>query len=175
MKGYTSITLKDDGESLYLQPTSFVDKEDEFTFFIDYEDGKIFIDYQDGTPTKIIGYYEQQADDPRYAKVFDSTKERVIGRVGNEFIIFVKHEADPSVGRYSAEEKCLAYYTENGSITGLRALPFIGRFQGNDFGGPAAFVAVFYAYNFKSVFRDYLEMEKEAFEEKHKDYPPFGW
>lgn len=175
-QGYLSVTLKKADGKFYLCPMSINEKEDETRFFVDYENGTIFVDFQNGSPKEIIGYYEQQITNPVYgAKVYDSTKTKVIGRVGNELIHFVKQEANPSMGRYSAEEKCLAHYTASGNITTLKGLPFVGHFFGSEIGGAAAFVATFHAYNFQSVYLDYLEMETKAFEKKHRDYPLFGW
>lgn len=173
-KGYMTIHLKKVDNSYHLS-TNLMPADDESAFFVDYEDGTIFIDWKDGSPREIIGYYEQKAQPVEGAKVYDSTRERVIGRVGDELICFRKREKDISAGRYSDEEKCLAYYTENGGITALRALPYVGSFHGSEIGGAAAFVAVFFACNFKSIYRDYFEMENDEFEKKHSDYPPFGW
>lgn len=173
-EGYTAIQLQETADGLHLCETHYVKKEGMFDFFIDYKDGRIFIDWKDGSPQETIGYYEQQADPIYGAKVFNRSKQRVIGRVGSELIYFRTREADPASDRFSPDEECLAYYTKNGNITELRLLPYIGSFFGSEIGGAAAFVAVFYAYNFKSVFRDYFEMDPSSFKEKHKAYFPYG-
>ena len=175
-KGYTSIQLRDTGDGFEICQTHYVETEGISNFYIDYEDGRIFIDWQDGSPQKTIGYYEQVADPVYLAKVFDASKQRVIGRVGSELIYFRSREADPASGRYSPDEECLAYYTKNGSITALGALLYMGFFHGSELGGAAAFVAVFNAYNFKGVYRDYFEMDPDSFKEKHHKYlHPMGW
>lgn len=175
-KGYTSIQLKDTGDGFEISETRYSQEEGIFTFCIDYEDGRIFVDWKDGTPQETIGYYEQKVDPTYGAKVFDQSKQRVIGRVGDELIHFRTREADPTIGRYFPDEECLAYYTKNGNITALGALPYMGFFRGSEIGGAAAFVAVFNAYNFKGVYRDYFEMDPDAFKEKHQKYlHPMGW
>ena len=169
-KGYLAIQVKEEQDGFHLLETTFSNDPDIINLYIDYEDGCIFIDWGDGSPRKILGYYESTADSVYLAKVYDRDKTRVIGRVGQELIYFRRKEADPSVGRYSPEEECLAYYTKNGNITALKILPYFGSFFGSEIGGAAAFVAVFTSYNFKSVFFDYLHMEKEQFEQKHAQY-----
>ena len=169
-KGYLKIQFKEFQDGFHLLETTFADDPDISNLYIDYEDGCIFIDWGDGSPKKILGYYETTIDDVYLAKVYDRDKTRVIGRVGKELIYFRRKDADFSVGRYSPEEECLAYYTKNGNITALGVLPYFGTFWGSEIGGAAAFVAVFFSFNFKSVFRDYLHMEKEEFFEKHSRY-----
>ena len=159
---------KDDG--FYLMENTFANNPQIIYFYADYESGCIFIDWRDGTPKKIIGYYETTEDGIDLAKVYDRTKTRVIGRVGSEFIYFRRREADPAAGRYTPEEECLAYYTKNGSITALSVLPYYGFINGGEIGGAAAFVATFFAYNFKSVFLDYIHMEQHQFRKKHARY-----
>lgn len=171
-KGYTTIRLKKAGEVWQLQDMNLYANEGEEDFYIDYEDGTIFLDWHDGKPREVIGYYQQQPDSSGLVSVYDSTRQRIIGRVGSELIFFRKREADPAAGRCSPEETCLAYYTKNGSITTLKALPYVGRFNGSEPGGAAAFVAIFYSYRFESIYRDYFLLETETFREKHRNYFP---
>ena len=46
----------------------------------------------------------------------------------------------------------------------------LGLINGSEIGGAAAFVALFYNYSFKSVFRDYFAMDDAAFKEKYDAY-----
>lgn len=169
-KGYISIRIERNGNEFKLSEMGFFKEPEKSDFYVNYEDGCIFIDWGDDSPKDIIGYYQAANDGFTSSKVFDKTKSRVIGRVGGELIYFCRKEADIAAGRYSPEEECLAYYTKNGNITVLDAIPFIGFINGSEIGGAAAFVAVFYAFNFKSVYRDYFEMDNNAFRKKHAAY-----
>ena len=169
-KGYTCIQLKNNGECYELCKMCYSEKQGIINFYIYYEDGRIYVDLEDGSPQKTIGYYEQHADPVYGAKVFDRSKQRVIGRVGGDQIFFRSQEADPPSGKYLPDEECLAYYTKNGNITALSLLPYWGFFRGTELGGAAAFIAIFYACSFKSVFCDYFEMNSDSFKEKHHEY-----
>ena len=119
-KGYLTVRVKKSENGFLLSEMSFDKAEDETNFYVDYEGGKIYIDYSDGA--QVIGYYETTVDESGTAKVYDHNRNRVIGRVGGEFIYFRKNEADYSVGRYRPEENCLAYYNKSGSITDVNSL-----------------------------------------------------
>jgi len=163
-KGYTCIRLKPVDGRYHL--CDLTPDDSNVAFYIDYEDGKIFIDWHNGTK-EIIGYYEQICDETYLAKVYDRTREKVIGRVGKEMIYFRKNDIDYAAERYSPEESLLAYYNKSGSITGLRLLPHLGLFNGSELGGAAAFVAIFYSYRFESVFYDYFNMDTYDFMQKY--------
>lgn len=169
-KGIMSIRFEKNGDSLQLCEMGFLKEPGKSNFYISYEDGCIFVDWGDGSPKDVIGYYQTEKDGVSFSKVLDKTKSRVIGRVGNELIYFCRKEADFAAGRYSPEEECLAFYTKNGNITALGALPFVGYINGGEIGGAAAFVAVFFTFGFKSVYRDYFEMDDDGFRKKHASY-----
>lgn len=156
-KGYTTIRLKQADGSWHLCKET----EGEVAFYIDYEDGTVFLDWHDGKPREVIGYYGQEPDANGLVEVFDSTRQRVIGRVGSELIFF---------RRQTGEDTCLACYTKSGGITTLRAPSCMGRFNGNELGGAAAFVAIFYTYPFQSIYRDYFLMDPAEFQKKHQVY-----
>ncbi len=170
-KGYIRINLKKAGEDkLYLQEIGFSKKEDDSYFYVDYCNGEIFISWADTEKPEIIGYYEQK--EKGLANVYDDTKSRVIGSVGDGLIYFRKKDPDPSVGRYLPEEECLAWYSEHGSITPTtNKLCTVGVIHDTaSTGGAAAFVAIFHAYKFRSLFRDFFEMDFASFKDKHKKY-----
>lgn len=169
-KGYMSIRIEETENGYELNEMGFFKEPEKIDFYVEYEDGCIFIDWGDDSPKEVIGYYQAAKDGSAFAEVLDRTKSYVIGRVGNEQIIFRRKGDDIAAGRYIPEEECLAYYTQNGNITVLSALPFIGFINGSEIGGAAAFVAVFYAFNFKSVYRDFYEMDGDAFRKKHASY-----
>ena len=168
-KGYITVRIKKSEDVFYLSEVSFDTLQDETNFYVDYEGGKIYIEFKEGA--EVIGYYDTTPDSNGMAKVYDRSRERVIGRVGGELIYFRKNEADLSVGRYSPEEACLAYYNKSGSITATNnLLTYRGLINGSEIGGAAAFVALLYSYNFKSIYRDFYEIEFAAFQEKHASY-----
>lgn len=168
-KGYLTVRVKKSENGFCLGEMTFDKAEDESNFYVDYGDGKIYIDYSDGA--EVIGYYETTANELGTAKVYDHKKSRVIGRVGGEMIYFRKNEADMSAGRYLPEENCLAYYNQSGSITDVNSLlTYRGIINGSEIGGAAAFVALFNAYDFKSVYTDFFEMEYSAFKTKYAAY-----
>lgn len=172
-KGYITIHIKKTGDEWHLCEMNFAQNSEEEPFYVDYENGTIFI--VAGDNRTIIGSYETTSTTPYRAKVFDYPSNRVIGRVGEELIYFRRKDEDYAAGRYSPEEECLAYYTENGSITSTSVLPYWGSINGSEIGGAAAFVALFYNYKFKSVFRDYFIMDDSSFKEKYADsLSPFG-
>ena len=164
--GYICIELKKQNDSFYLcERSMFGNNPDTFSYYIDYKDGCIFIDLGENTPKKIIGYYESTADQYGLVKVYDSSKERVIGRVGNELIYFVKDDIPYSLG------ECLAYYTSSGNITAKdNLLQYYGIICGSEKGGAAAFVAVFNSYIFKCIFRDFFEMDTVSFKKTYGIY-----
>lgn len=174
-KGYLQIRLKQIDGVWNLCPVGIFQAEDESDFYVDYENGTLFVDFGDGTK-KTIGYYDTTVDDVWLAKVYDNTKTRVIGRVGQELIYFRAREADASVGRYMPDEECLVTYTQNGSIVPPRMVPTMGYIHGSEIGGAAAFVAVFNSFNFKSVYCDYFEMDDAVFKETYNSYlHPYGF
>lgn len=173
-KGYTTVYLKQVGNTWHLCEMSLSQNDGEEPFYVDYEKGTIFI--ISGDNKSIIGTYETTPTPPYGAKVFDYPSNRVIGRVGDELIYFRRKDEDYSAGRYSPEEECLAYYTKNGSITAKSVLPYWGMISGSEIGGAAAFVALFYSYRFQGVFRDYFTMDDKSFKEKHATYlNPMGF
>lgn len=169
-KGYMMVKIKSVAEEWHLCEMSILDKTDEQSFFVDYEDGKIFI--VSGDDKSIIGTYEknEKATNPDEFLVLDYPSQCVIGRICGELIYFRRRDEDPGVGRYRPEEECLAYFTQNGSITAKSVLPNWGYINGSIIGGAASFVALFYNYNFKSVFRDYYTMNEGSFKEKYASY-----
>lgn len=171
--GYITILLKKEEDGHHLCEIGFTRNPGEEALYVDYENGTIFINFNDGK--KIIGTYETNPG-PYGAKVFDYPSNRVIGVVGGELIQFQRKAADPSAGVYIDEQDCLAYYTQAGRITAMNLLTTFGLIEGSSLGGAAAFVAVFYNYNFISVFRDYYLMEDGAFKNKYASYlNPLGW
>lgn len=172
-KGYITVYLKNTGDEWHLCEMGFAQSPEEKPFYVDYENGTIFIDT--GNEKSIIGHYET-IPGPYGATVFDYPSNRVIGRVGGELVHFCRKEKDYAAGRYSPEEDCLAYYTKNGNITAIGCLPYWGSINGSEIGGAAAFVALFYNYNFKCVFRDYFVMDDSSFKEKYASYlNPLGF
>lgn len=170
-KGYLNIYVKK-GEDGYLLSSldKVITNPDILTFGVDYENGCIFINWDADDPRDVIGYYDVVPDAHNTYRVYDKTKTRVIGRVGDEMIWFRKNEANFSAGQALPEEDVLAYYTKNGSITELRLVPVVGGIFGDVIGGAAAFVAVSFAFNFKSVFYDYFAMDKDEFYKKYASY-----
>lgn len=169
-KGIMSIRFEKTGNGLQLCETGFLKEPGKSNFYISYEDGCIFVDWGDGFPKDVIGYYQTGKDGAAFSKVLDKTKSRVIGRVGKELIYFCRKEADFTAGRYSPEEECLAFYTKNGNITALSTSQFVGYINGGEIGGAAAFVAVFFTFKLKSIYRDYFEMDNNEFRKKHAAY-----
>ena len=168
-KGYIFVQLKEVADELHLGDMTYaLNPEEEHFFYVDYEDGKIFVKTDSGK--SIIGTY-QAVPGPYGTIVCDYPSNRIIGHVGGELIYFRRKNEDYSVGRYSPDEECLAYYSESsGSIRAKGFFPFWGVINGNVIGGAAAFVALFYSYNFKSVFRDYFVMDNKSFRDKHASY-----
>jgi len=170
-KGYLSIRLKETESGYELCEYKIFKGENESNFYVDYEDGTIYIDWGDGSPRNVIGYYEQDTVIPSFYNVWDATKTKIIGKVGKETIYFRKNDVDYSAGRYMPDENCLAWYTQNGNITTTRnLLEYMGTINGGEFGGAAAFVAIFYAYKFFGVFYDYFVMDYSQFKVKYADY-----
>ena len=173
-KGYITVNIKQAEGTWHLCEMSLSQNAGEEPFYVDYENGTIFI--VSGSDKSVIGTYETTSTPPYGAKVFDYPSNRVIGRVGDELIVFRRKDEDYSAGRYSPEEECLAYYTKNGSITAKSLFPYWGMISGSEIGGAAAFIALFYSYSFQSVFRDYFTMDDRAFQEKHAAYiNPMGF
>lgn len=168
-KGYIFVQLKEVAGEVYLSDMTYArNPEDEHFFYVDFEDGKIFIETDSGK--SIIGTY-QTVPGPYGTIVCDYPSNRIIGHVGGELIYFRKRDEDYAAGRYMPEEECLAYYSESsGSIRGLGLLNFWGCINGSVIGGAAAFVALFYNYNFKGVFRDYFIMDNNSFHDKYASY-----
>ena len=166
-KGYITVYLKKVGDEYHLCESRIYQEDDETPFYVDYEDGKIFVIFGDNK--EIIGSYETTPG-PYGSKVFDYPSKRVIGLVGGELIYFRRKDEDFAAGRYLPEQECLAYYTKNGTITAVGLLPRWGNIIGSEIGGAAAFVALFYNYGFKSVFRDYFIMDDNSFKEKYAAY-----
>ncbi len=167
-KGYITIRLKEVGDDLHLCEMGFDLNPDELSFNIDYEDGTIYIDWKDGSPRKTIGYYESTADSVWLAKDYDESTTRVIGSVGQELIYFRSRDVDYSAGRYSPDEACLAYYSQAGRITpATQQFSTVGLINGSEIGGAAAFVALFFTYDFKSIYRDYLELDSHTFKARY--------
>lgn len=167
-KGYMWVQLKKIAGEWHLRDLGFTEQtEEEPFFYVDFENGKIFIETDSGK--SIIGTY-QTTSGPYGTIVCDYPSNRIIGHVSDELIYFRRKNEDYTEGRYSPEEDCLAYYTKNGSITALSIFPYWGCINGSLIGGAAAFVALFYNYNFKSVFRDYFVMDNKAFHDKHASY-----
>lgn len=166
-KGYTMVRLKQAGNEWHLTEIGWELNPGEGNFYVDFENGTIYVDEGNSTKT-IIGYYAPSTDGLHSVDVFNRTKSRIIGSVGNELIQFRAREADYSAGRYMADTEYLAYYTENGTIRPKEnMLSMIGSIQGSVLGGAAAFVALFNAYNFKSIYCDYFDLDKEAFKRKY--------
>lgn len=163
-KGCMYIRLRKTESGLCLCDMKPVKEPDENNLMVQYENGCIFIDWNDGSTKDIIGHYRRTADSSEYYEVLDKDFNCVIGKVGEELIKFRKDSGgDP-------QEELLAFYTENGGITALSVLPYVGSINGSLTGGAAAFVAVFYTYRFKSVYRDFFEMDTETFKAVYRDY-----
>ena len=167
-KGYTMVRLKQVGSEWHMTEIGFEKNPDETNFYADYENGTIYIDLGNGNKNT-IGFYAPAASGPYNIDVYDRTRSRIIGRVGGELILFRAREADYSVGRYSPEEECLAYYSEtSGSIRRSgEYLTMSGCIEGNALGGAAAFIALSYYYNFHSVYREYFDLDSETFKKKY--------
>lgn len=176
-KGFINVQLRDNGSGLELyegvggeyNPFGKTN-EDNLLFHVNYENGCIFVNWGKDSDEDVIGYYEIDKDELLGSRVFDKTKSRTIGRVRNGIIYFRRKEADFSVGRWRAEEEVLAYYNESGSIVDLSMVTYLGYIFGNEIGGAAAFIAIFYEYKCKSKFRDFFEMDDDTFKEKYSDY-----
>ena len=166
-KGNLSVTVRETENGLELCESSFVDKPEEFSVFIEYEDGNIFLN--DGNKITVFGHYETLPG-PFGCKVIDHNTNDVIGYVSEDCIYFCKTEEAPGTDSFYPERECLAYTTNSGRITALNLLTGLGLINGSAVGGAAAFVAFFYNYKISSIFRDYWIMEKAAFKEKHASY-----
>lgn len=166
-KGYLSVCIKDTKDGAELCEIGFTKNPGEKSFWVDYENGKIFIVYDE--EQDVIGTYETSPGPFGY-NVYDYPSMRLIGRVGEGLISFIRKDVDHAAGRFTPEEECLAYY-ENGAIKPKNnILANLGLINGSEIGGAAAFVALFYNYSFKSVFRDYFAMDDAAFKEKYDAY-----
>lgn len=166
-KGYLSVLIKGTGDGAELCEIGFTKNPGEKSFWVDYENGKIFIVYDE--EQDVIGTYETSPGPFGY-NVYDYPSKRLIGRVGEGLISFIRKDVDHAAGRFAPEEECLAYY-ENGAIKPKNnILANLGLINGSEIGGAAAFVALFYNYSFKSVFRDYFAMDDAAFKEKYDAY-----
>lgn len=166
-KGYLSVLIKGTGDGAELCEIGFTKNPGEKSFWVDYENGKIFIVYDE--EQDVIGTYETRPGPFGY-NVYDYPSKRLIGRVGEGLISFIRKDVDHAAGRFTPEEECLAYY-ENGAIKPKNnILAILGLINGSEIGGAAAFVALFYNYSFKSVFRDYFAMDDAAFKEKYDAY-----
>lgn len=169
-KGYLSVLIKGTGDDAELCEFGFTKNPGEKSFWVDYENGKIFIVYDE--EQDVIGTYETSPG-PLGHNVYDYPSKRLIGRVGEGLISFIRKDVDHAAGRFMPEEECLAYY-KNGAIKPKNnILANVGLIYGSEIGGAAAFVALFYNYNFKSVFRDYFAMDDAAFKEKYDAYLNF--
>ena len=163
-KGRMCIRLKIADDKLYLRDMNLVKDPEEVNLLVGYEDGCIFIDWKT-SGREVIGYYRREENNSEYYEVLDKSADRVIGRVGDEIIHFYKENSG-----YTQTGECLAFYTQNGGITVLRSFPYVGSIDGGLIGGAAAFVAIFYAYRIKSVYRDFFDMDIDTFREVHRDY-----
>lgn len=166
-KGYITINLKKDSLEL-CELGIFGAAEDEMTFYADYEDGRVFIDWGDGSEKQVIGYYEPAISVPYTVVVYDKIRSNMIGRVGGEWICFIKETTEQ--GKAFPEQKMIASYTQNGSITKLDYMSDVSIINGDITGGAAAFVALFHEFDFKCVFSDFFLMEDNAFMKKHAVY-----
>ena len=170
-KGYLSVLIKGTGDDAELCEIGFTKNPGEKSFWVDYENGKIFIVYDE--EQDVIGTYETSPGPLGY-NVYDYPSKRLIGRVGEGLISFIRKDVDHAAGRFMPEEECLAYYKKSGSIKPINnILANVGLIYGSEIGGAAAFVALFYNYSFKSVFRDYFAMDDAAFKEKYDAYLNF--
>lgn len=170
-KGYICIYLKQIDNTYVLSEIGFNVESNVTKFYVDYEDGCIYVNWGESDPKDIIGYYDTTANNTGLVNVYDKTKSRIIGRVGEELLYFRKREADYSKGIFGPEEECLAYYTKGGGITPTNnILKDVGLIFGSEIGGAAAFVATAYSFTFKGIFRDYFEMDSITFKEVYKDY-----
>ena len=165
--GYITIYLKITGDECHLCEMNFMQVPGAIPFYVFYENGVIFIDK--GNEKAILATYDS-IPGPYGSTVYDYPSNRIIGCVGNELITFRRKDKDASVGRFFPEEECLAYYTENGNITARGCFPYYGIINGSEIGGAAAFVAIFYNCNFRSVFRDFFDMDDNSFKVKYASY-----
>ncbi len=167
-KGYLNVWIKDTEDGIELCKIGFTKNPGEKSVWVDYENGKIFIVYDE--EQDVIGTYETNPGPLGY-NVYDYPSKRLIGRVGEGLISFIRKDVDHAAGRFMPEEECLAYYKKSGAIKPLNnILENVGLINGSEIGGAAAFVALFYNYSFKSVFRDYFAMDDAAFKEKYDAY-----
>lgn len=159
-KGHLTVLLKEIKDDLHLSSIGYDVNPTNISFIVHYEAGIIYVDWDDGSPRDIIGYYETVASSPLGNKVFDDTKRSVIGWVGNELICFRSSHGD--------SRECLAYYSKSGRVMPKNNLfETVGSINGSEIGGAAAFVAIFFRYNFKSMYRDYLEMDEITFKKTY--------
>ena len=162
-KGQLMVKLKELGDDLYVSEIGLEANSTDLSFYVYYEDGTLYVDWKDGSPKTIIGYYETVATTPFGAKVFDDTQTILLGWVGNEMIYFRSLNGQSS--------NCLAYYSKSGRIMPINnMLGTVGLIDGSEIGGAAAFIATFFRYNFKSVYRDYLEMDDATFKKAYASY-----
>ena len=111
-KGYLSVLIKGTGDGAELCEIGFTKNPGEKSFWVDYENGKIFIVYDE--EQDVIGTYETSPGPFGY-NVYDYPSKRLIGRVGEGLISFIRKDVDHAAGRFTPEEECLAYY-KNGAI-----------------------------------------------------------
>lgn len=166
-KGYITVNLKKDSLEL-CELGVFGAAEDEMPLYADYENGCIFIDWGDDSGKQIIGYYEPAINGPYTVAVYDKTKSNMIGRVGGEWICFIKGQTEQ--GKALFKQKTIAAYTQNGAITKLDYMSDVSIINGDITGGAAAFVALFHEFDFKCVYSDFFLMEDSDFMKKHASY-----
>lgn len=160
--GQLMVHLREIGDDLHLCGIGLGAPPATINFNVQYGSGTIYVDWNDGSPREIIGYYETVASSPLGARVFDDTNN-VIGWVGNEMVYFRSSNGD--------SRECLAYYSKTGRIMPINnLLSTVGHVDGSEIGGAAAFIAIFFRYNFKSIYRDYLEMGNAEFKKVYASY-----
>jgi hypothetical protein len=168
-KGTLTIVVRNTGNGFDLCEMGYSLNPGEEIVDINYENGSIFLMFEDGK--SIIGSYETTPSQLG-AKVFHDPSQRVIGRVGAELINFIRKDADPDAGRLFPDEECLAYYSQSSGRISLTNNLFStwGIIDGSEIGGAAAFIAIFFAYRFNSMFRDFFVMEEHEFKQKYSSY-----
>lgn len=170
-KGYISVTVRRTENGLELCKSSFSDNPDEFSVFIDYEDGNILMN--DGNDTTVIGHYET-VPGPHGCKVIDHDTNDLIGYVSGDLIYFCHPSKNPLYAKdpfFECLDKAwLATITDAGRITARDFFTGWGLINGSAIGGAAAFVAFFFNYKVDCIFKDYFKMEHNAFMEKHASY-----
>lgn len=166
-KGYISVTVRRTENGLELIEFPFSSNPDEFSVFVDYEDGNISL--TEAGETTVFGHYET-VPGPLGCKVIDHDTNGVLGYVSGDLIYFCSPDEAPGTGLSHSDWKCLAYTTEHGRITALDLLTGWGLINGSAIGGAAAFVAFLFNYKIDCIFKDYFKMEHNAFMEKHASY-----